>query len=88
MYWPSSGDHQLHFDFVRDNDAQDFLIGSFSQPAPGAEKLSQNVKFQNSAEDGWNVSLMWDSQGAGRQVCVFMFEFSVQSETTLLSVVG
>lgn len=30
LYWPASGHHQLHFDFVRHNDAEDLLIGPIS----------------------------------------------------------
>lgn len=30
---PASGHHQLHFDFVGNDDAQDFTVGTFPQPA-------------------------------------------------------
>lgn len=30
---PAPGHHQLHFDFVGNNDTQDFTVGAFPQPA-------------------------------------------------------
>lgn len=36
MEWldlPTPGHHQLHFDFVGNDDAQDFTVGTFPQPA-------------------------------------------------------
>lgn len=84
---PASWHHQLHFDFVGHDDAEDLPVGSFSQASQESKHAVRHqqppLQLTVKAPRVWR-----DSQSAGGQVGVFVLQFSVQGEAALFPVVG
>ena len=90
---PSTGDHQLHFDSVGHQDPQNLLVGDVLHTETHNRALSSRdcrhtpVKLICALCVCVCVCVCErELHGGGGQVGVFMFEFPVQSESSLLSV--